>query len=312
MRGTAKREHLLDTEDSKSHSRRRAFSPSSQAPWRRALSLGGGACLCFSCWHSLTAAAPVLCGPHSNTYSYWGPPQKLLLSDPVLQDVNFASLREKYGQIPITWEANDRFLTHEDMAEFYANEGEEVHTFDTFGEFLVHAQNGQTFKQNYFKMVDIASEDAETLEEYGLGELQPFASMVENGLRRALQGTFFPPPGKLFIDQLTFSLWLGGNGSTTGMHVDDQSFNVIMVLEGVKRVVLLHPDLRNFTCTKPTSTACWCGVDILRSPPAELAGKLIEVILHPGENIRSDQIRSGRIGLDQIRSDQIASSATIK
>lgn len=56
-----------------------------------------------------------------------------------------------------------------------------------------------------------------------------------------------------------------------------------MVLEGIKRVVLLDPDVANFTCTRPTRTACWTGVDILWSPPAQVTGHLLEVILRPGE-----------------------------
>ena len=63
-------------------------------------------------------------------------------------------------------------------------------------------------------------------------------------LSRALawQRVCFPP-------QTTWSLWVGGRGSVTAMHVDYQSFNVLYIVRGAKRLVLVPPEVP-YKCTQ--------------------------------------------------------------
>merc|ERR1711943_100308 len=78
-----------------------------------------------------------------------------------------------------------------------------------------------------------------------------------------------------------WSLWIGGKGSTTSMHVDSgNDFNALFVLRGAKRVVLVDPAF-SYPCERPASQvgACWTGVDILTAPPAHAR----ELILRSGE-----------------------------
>ena len=186
------------------------------------------ACALFSFWHCVSAVdaytsewSYVPCGPNSKTFARQGAPVKLVLVDELLQIVNWRWLRQRIGSILITPAANDKFLTHEDTAEFY--EAEAVHDFVDFGEFIDQCRSGRIFRQNYFKMVDIAADDADSLASFGLSKLQTLANLLETGMRRAMAATELPPPDEVgYVDNLTFSLWLGGNRSTTQMHVDDQ------------------------------------------------------------------------------------------
>lgn len=231
-----------------------------------------------------------LCDARSGTYWYWGPPLTYTLDVTELKATTWADLRQRFGTMNITDEFNDKALVHEDTSEFY-EEGE-LHTFDTLADFIDAAESGRHFRQNYIKLVDVSADDGDDLTELGIEAMQPFFADIETGMSRAMADAKWPPPTSLTPDggapldtrdRLTFSLWLGGNGSTTSMHVDDQSFNVIMVLSGSKRVVLLPPDAQSFLCVRPTSTACWTGVDLLQHPPANLRDSLQEVILWPGD-----------------------------
>ena len=192
-------------------------------------------CVCgiVASWHCISAADTyandwknIPCGPKSNTFSRQGAPVKLPLVDAYLQSVNWQWLRQRIGSIIITPAANDKFLTHEDTAEFYAEEM--IHDFVDFGEFIDQCRSGRIFRQNYFKMVDIAADDADSLESFGLAKLQTLAKLLETGMRRAMAATELPPPDEVgYVDNLTFSLWLGGNRSTTKMHVDDQASHAL-------------------------------------------------------------------------------------
>ena len=231
-----------------------------------------------------------VCDQLSQTYMYWGLPQTRTLDVPELKATTWADLKRRFGAMAISDAFNDKALVHEDTSEFY-EEGE-VHSFQSLGEFIDAAESGRRFRQNYIKLVDVSAQDRDAQEELGIEDMQPFFADIEAGMTRAMSEAKWPLPTSVTPDggaprhtrdSLTFSLWLGGNGSTTSMHVDDQSFNAIMVLSGRKRVVLLSPDVQSFLCIRPTQSACWTGKDLLQRPPSALQGRLQEVLLRPGD-----------------------------
>lgn len=103
--------------------------------------------------------------------------------------------------------------------------------------------------------------------------------MIETELRAALDAQSVRVPANV-----RWTLWLGGRGSTTSLHVDDQTFNVLYVLRGAKRVVLIDPAYE-YSCTVPSGTpssqpgACWAGVDVLSDTPSHAR----VVVLRRGE-----------------------------
>ena len=87
-----------------------------------------------------------------------------------------------------------------------------------------------------------------------------------------------------FPRAVTWSLWLGAQGSTTAMHIDYQQFNVLFVVSGAKRLVLIDPSHQYPCRQKPRVrrwdvASCWSGVDVLSNPPRHAK----EVVLRAGE-----------------------------
>ena len=220
---------------------------------------------------------------HSNlavcawTLKQWSA-QKLKLSPSGLEHVDFAWLRNHYGHMEIYAAESSRLK--EDTTD-YTDGGlsEEATTLSTF---LDEMQSGRTdVRHNYLKLVDPYSHlqsDSGPVED--LQQLMPFGESIAQRLRASLkaQHSLEPPPNA------SFSLWLGCRGSTTAMHVDDQAFNVILVLRGAKRVVMIDPSASTFRCRRPKGNphACWSGVDVLGQPPPNIPG-LSEHILRDGE-----------------------------
>ena len=134
--------------------------------------------------------------------------------------------------------------------------------------------------RNYLKLVDPYNHlkhDSGPIDE--LNELMPFGESIENALLASLRELGVAAPRNA-----SFSLWLGCRGSTTAMHVDDQPFNLLVVLQGAKRLVVVDDALASFHCRRPllNPRACWTGIDILGRPPPRIAG-LKEITLRAGE-----------------------------
>mmetsp|Transcript_14165 Transcript_14165/g.20926 ORF Transcript_14165/g.20926 Transcript_14165/m.20926 type:complete len:327 (+) Transcript_14165:239-1219(+) len=68
------------------------------------------------------------------------------------------------------------------------------------------------------------------------------------------------------IDSFSWSIWMGAEGSMTPMHFDTDLFNILYVVEGKKRVVLIPNDRRTdgmFPIQKFYSGSAYTGIDIL-------------------------------------------------
>mmetsp|Transcript_38134 Transcript_38134/g.92303 ORF Transcript_38134/g.92303 Transcript_38134/m.92303 type:complete len:327 (-) Transcript_38134:1773-2753(-) len=67
-------------------------------------------------------------------------------------------------------------------------------------------------------------------------------------------------------DFFNWSIWMGAAGSMTPMHFDTDLFNILYVVEGKKRVILIPNDIRTdgmFPIQKFYSGSAYTGVDIL-------------------------------------------------
>jgi len=202
--------------------------------------------------------------------------QKLVLSG--LEYVDFAWMRNRYGHLSIYAAESSRMS--EDTTD--ARDGGLNEQQTALSDFLDQMESGRSdIRYNYLKLVDPYEHmRRNTGPVEGLDDLLPFGEALINVMRASLRSVGIEPPGKL-----AFSLWLGCKGSTTALHVDDQRFNVLLVLRGAKRIVTIDDADTSFQCYKPAHNrkACWAGVDVLSlPPPAGIAG-LREVTLRAGE-----------------------------
>ena len=201
--------------------------------------------------------------------------QKFVLPLPALAHVgSFEELADRYGHVHI-WAATSS-KTREDTTD--GDDGGLDEERVSFGTFLARVAVPSVNKYDYIKILDRPS--FESLEEIGLGELVPLGQIIDLELRRALLAEV----GIHAPVSACWSLWVGGNGSTTSLHVDDVAFNMLVVLRGAKRVVLVDPERQSFLCEKPRLNpfACWAGIDVLSGPAPAFAQ---EVILRSNEAI---------------------------
>jgi hypothetical protein len=88
----------------------------------------------------------------------------------------------------------------------------------------------------------------------------------------------------LFEDN--YSFFVGGTNTSTPMHYDVDDFNVLWLVEGRKRVVLIPNDERTVDKYECVSSflghSCWTGENILDGPLPEFA---VEVELGPGDGL---------------------------
>ena len=211
--------------------------------------------------------------------SYDEPPQpealrlaKFQPACPVLSKVTFRHLRDRYGTHEVYASRSSKF--REDVASMEQGGLPEMPvSMGTFIDSIL--LGGATPTHDYVKMTD-----GNTWERglYGIN-FHGIGALALHELAPQLQaGHGFKLPANL-----TWSLWVGARGSTTAMHVDDVSFNVLYVLEGAKRVLLIDPDAvaGRYECNVPHigDNSCWSLVDILSHPPPEA----VEVVLRRGD-----------------------------
>ena len=154
--------------------------------------------------------------------------QPLKLS--ALEYVDFAWMRARFGHLEVFAAESSRVRDDTtDMSDGGLHEESQL-----LATFLDEIESGDTgLRHNYLKLVDpLHHLRFNTGPINGLEQLMPFGESVVNALRASLHAKGIDAPANV-----TYSLWLGGRGSTTAMHVDDQSFNVLLVLRGRKRVV---------------------------------------------------------------------------
>jgi len=199
---------------------------------------------------------------------------KLNLSLPALRHITFSELSERYGHLHVF--VAESSTTNEDTTDMENGGLDEKGML--FATFLHSAEAGKPLKHNYWKVLDRPSR--RSLAQIGLEDLLPFGTVIEHELRRALlsEAAIHAPTS------VSWSLWIGGTSSTTALHVDDTAFNVLAVLHGTKRMVLVDPADHEFACSRPLENpgACWAGIDVLSDPLPSFAH---EVILRAGEAI---------------------------
>jgi len=198
------------------------------------------------------------------------------LPTPAIQHINLAWLKRMYGHAWIY--AAQSSLTREDTTD--AHWGGLPEKRRLFSRWLDDLAASRPILHNYLKVLDRPTSDQ--LDEIGLSMLLPLGRSIERELRRSLNENIFPPIAA--PENAGWSLWIGANGSTTSLHVDDHRFNVLVVLQGAKRFVLVRPEDHQFACERPprNPNACWAGVDVLTGAPPSYAH---EVIVRPGEGI---------------------------
>ena len=121
-------------------------------------------------------------------------------------------------------------------------------------EFIDSIRFGEEEDFDYVKMLDANP---------AMHQLRAFGRLIETEMREALLAERVAMPSTVH-----WSLWIGGKGSTTSMHVDSSNdFNALFVLRGAKRVVLVDPAF-SYPCERPASQvgACWTG-DTAPPPP---------------------------------------------
>ena len=190
---------------------------------------------------------------------------------------NFELLRTRYGGHSVY--ASQSSKLKEDVSDMdQGGLNEKSIVLSSFIESILHPVNSerQTPPHDYVKMTDgnTKSEGLYGIDFHGVGILAHHELALE--LRRS-HGLRLPA-------NLTWSFWLGAKGSTTAMHIDDVSFNILYVLHGTKRIVLIDPERvpkGRYTCTVPHvgDNSCWGHVDILTEPPPEA----VTVVLRTGE-----------------------------
>ena len=186
-----------------------------------------------------------------------------------LQHYGFEWLRQHHG-LDVVWAASSSRLL-EDQTD--SDNGGLSEVDMPFASFLDSIVGGKKPRHDYVKMLDrtvqrgsdgVYAESFRVLGQLILGELR--AALLKAGI-------WHP-------QDLSWSLWIGAKGSATAMHVDDHSFNMLYVVSGLKRLVLID-DSHPFECTEPeqSPTACWVERDILAEPPPHAR----EVLLRAGQ-----------------------------
>ena len=180
--------------------------------------------------------------------------------------MGWTSLRKQYGDVvfaPMIGNVNYGASVTEDMTDEL--ECEET----TLRKFIDSVRFKQSPKCNYLKWND-DNEDMRSLDLAG--------GTIEATLSKALA-----KKGIRIPKVVHWSLWIGGKGSVTAQHTDYQTFNMLHIVSGAKRIVLHHSRFP-FPCTeqpKQNPTTCWTGVDVLSKPTPHA----IEVVLRAGESM---------------------------
>ena len=188
--------------------------------------------------------------------------KKLRLRLPQLAHMNATWFAQQYGKVRVYAQGSSK--TREDTTA--VEDGGLPETRLPLSRFLQAAFLGGDLAKvrnlNYVKLVAF-NEDKPKFN--AIGKLAT-AALSEALRRRRVR---HPPP-----HHTTWSLWLGAAASTTAMHIDYQSFNILYVVTGVKRLVLIDPAF-HYPCTQRPRVrrwdiaSCWSGVDVLsRRPPS--------------------------------------------
>ena len=174
-----------------------------------------------------------------------------------LHSYDFEWLRRHHGEHTVYAASSSRL--QEDQTD--AGRGGLPEAPMRFAGFLDAIRTGARPTHDYVKMLDrtvLMGVDGVYAESFRV-----LGHIIETELRAALvQAGIWHP------QSLSWSLWIGAKGSATAMHVDDHAFNVLYVVRGLKRLVLVD-DTHPFECTEPeqSPTACWVERDILAAPP---------------------------------------------
>jgi quercetin dioxygenase-like cupin family protein len=199
--------------------------------------------------------------------------QKLRPNCPTLSTIGFEHLSSRYGD-HMVFAAKSSRLRDDTTDEDQGGMPESELPMAQFVQSIVGGGSRPT--HDYVKMTD---ENTRSSGLYGLN-FHGIGVLALRELAAELRTTHsFQLPSNL-----TWSLWAGARGSTTALHVDDVAFNVLYVLEGAKRVLLIDPDKvrGRYACEVPRagSNSCWAnGVDVLKAPPPEA----VEVMLRAGD-----------------------------
>lgn len=231
-----------------------------------ALALYSAFCL-WPQWHSQAERRPICPTELPEAAAATSPSGAWRPETVSLQHYGFDWLRQHHGLHFVYAASSSRLL--EDQTDSDNGGLPEVQMqFDSFLDSIV---GGKKPRYDYVKMLD------RTVQRGG-PYAEPFrvlGQLILSELRAALvkAGIWHP-------QDLSWSLWIGAKGSATAMHVDDHSFNVLYVVSGLKRLVLID-DSHPFECEEPeqSPTACWVERDILTEPPPYAR----EVLLHAGE-----------------------------
>ena len=186
-----------------------------------------------------------------------------------LQMYGFKWLREHHGR-NVVWAASSS-RTLEDQTD--SDKGGLSEVDMPFAKFLDSIAGGTKPRHDYVKMLDRTVQSG--TDGVYAESFRVLGQLIERELRAALRkaGIWHP-------ENLSWSLWVGAKGSATAMHVDDHSFNMLYVVSGLKRLVLID-DTHWFECAEPrqSPTACWVQRDILAKPPPYAR----EVLLSAGQ-----------------------------
>mmetsp|Transcript_6901 Transcript_6901/g.10050 ORF Transcript_6901/g.10050 Transcript_6901/m.10050 type:complete len:389 (-) Transcript_6901:125-1291(-) len=123
--------------------------------------------------------------------------------------------------------------------------------------------------------------------EVGEKVLQHLVPVIQKSVLRE-QGIY-----KKVFDHVSFNdrnwlIWVGGANTTTSMHWDADVFNLLWVVQGRKRVVLIPNDERtagDYECqveVEDGEHSCWTNIDILSGP---LPPHAVEIEIGPGEGV---------------------------
>lgn len=231
------------------------------------------AVLLVNLWAYDTVTGQPLC-PADNGALFQRAASHFKLRTPALEHINLHWMKTIYGELSI-WAAQSS-VTREDTTDAFLGGLSERRR--RFGEWIDDLLAMRPIVHNYLKVLDRPT--VEQLDEVGLSAMLPLGRHIEQEIRLALHNDM----GLQAPESAGWSLWIGANGSTTSLHVDDHCFNLLLVLSGVKRFVLIDPDVHEFPCERPlhNPNACWAGIDVLTGTPPTYAR---EVFVRRGEAI---------------------------
>jgi len=186
-------------------------------------------------------------------------PEKINLSIPTLNKYSFDYLQDMDIDVDV---CEGSAKKDDEFSEYYIT---------TMKQFVQDVKKGST--KFYLKYEDKMKHQDLLQEEIGDVVMKELKSAVK------AKGIFRP---EWELESSSWSFWVGANGTSTPLHIDDDSFNFLWVLEGRKRVVLI-PNEGQFECkTFIPNHSCWPKLDVFND---ELPSNAVVIELGPGEGI---------------------------